>query len=159
MTLKFFVQPQKADDSVLQALFDNLSLLQQHQDLILANPKYYCIPIQGSGVFPLYIPTFTLCLGELLLLWQQTEWKQGDTYFYCITGSPLSGSNSSKYWSSKQGFSSQSTKTFGNQLRAAMSVRRTGSPICESGLIPVVTPKFQASDMSIFELIEQLKQI
>ena len=26
MTLKFFVQPQKADDNVLQALFDNLSL-------------------------------------------------------------------------------------------------------------------------------------
>ena len=97
MTVKFYVQAATPDKEVLQALFDNLDLLQQHQDLILSNPKYYNIPIQGSGVFALYIPTFSLCLGELLLLWQHTPWKQEDTYFYCITGSPLSGSNTSRY--------------------------------------------------------------
>ena len=103
MTVKFYVQAATPDKEVLQALFDNLDLLQQHQDLILSNPKYYNISIQGSGVFALYIPTFSLCLGELLLLWQHTPWKQEDTYFYCITGSPLSGSNTSRYWSKEQG--------------------------------------------------------
>ena len=82
MTVKFYVQAVTPDKEVLQALFDNLDLLQRHQDLILSNPKYYNIHIQGSGVFALYIPTFSLCLGELLLLWQHTPWKQEDTRRY-----------------------------------------------------------------------------
>ena len=51
MTAKFYVQAATPDKEVLQALFDNLDLLQQHQDLILSHPKYYNISIQGSGVF------------------------------------------------------------------------------------------------------------
>ena len=160
MTVSFYVQAATPDKEVLQALFDNLDLLQQHQDLILSNPKYYNIHIQGSGVFALYIPTFSLFLGELLLLWQHTPWKQEDTYFYCITGSPLSGSNTSRYWNKEQGFANKYTPTFGKQLRSAIFVRRTGSPIYdEHKPTPVSVPKLQASDMTIFELIEELKQI
>ena len=120
MTVSFYVQAATPDKEVLQALFDNLDLLQQHQDLILSNPKYYNIHIQGSGVFALYIPTFSLSLGELLLLWQHTPWKQEDTYFYCITGSPLSGSNTSRYWSKEQGLSNKYTPTFGKQDRKSV---------------------------------------
>ena len=160
MTARFYVQAATPDKEVLQALFDNLDLLQQHQDLILSNPKYYNIHIQGSGVFALYIPTFSLCLGELLLLWQHTPWKQEDAYFYCITGSPLSGSNTSRYWSKEQGFANKYTPTFGKQLRSAIFVRRIGSPIYdEHKPTPVSVPNIQASDMTIFELIEELKQI
>ena len=53
MTVSFYVQAATPDKEVLQTLFDNLDLLQQHQDLILSNPKYYNIHIQGSGVFAL----------------------------------------------------------------------------------------------------------
>lgn len=45
-----------------------------------------------------------LSIGELLKLWDETDWKQEGKYFYCITGSPLSGGNSSRYWSDKDGF-------------------------------------------------------
>ena len=80
--------------------------------------------------------------------------------FYCITGSPLSGSNTSRYWSKEQGLANKYTPTFGKQLRSAIFVRRTGSPIYdEHKPIPVSVPKLQASDMTIFELIEELKQI
>ena len=41
MTIKCYVQAATPDKEVLQALFDNLDLLQQHQDLILSNPKFY----------------------------------------------------------------------------------------------------------------------
>lgn len=158
MTIKFFVRADEPDTAALQALFENLSLLQQHRDLILSTPKYYNIRIQGSGVFALYIPTFALSLGELLLLWEQTSWQQDDKYFYCITGSPLSGSNSSKYWNAEKGFNSQSTTTFGKQLRSAISIRRTGSPIYdENSPTPIETQKLETSNISIFELIEKLK--
>ena len=153
MTVSFYVQAATPDKEVLQTLFDNLDLLQQHQDLILSNPKYYNIHIQGSGVFALYIPTFSLCLGELLLLWQHTPWKQEDTYFYCITGSPLSGSNTSRYWSKEQGFANKYTPTFGKQISSAISIYDEHKPT------PVSVPKLQASDITIFELIEELKQI
>ena len=152
MTARFYVQAATPDKEVLQALFDNLDLLQRHQDLILSNPKYYNIHIQGSGVFALYIPTFSLCLGELLLLWQHTPWKQEDAYFYCITGSPLSGSNTSRYWNKEQGLANKYTPTFGKQLRSAIIYD-------EHKPTPVSVPKLQASDMTIIELIEELKQI
>lgn len=159
MTVKFFVRADEPDRKALQALFDNLPLLQKHKDLILSDSRYYNICIPGSGVFALYIPTFTLCLGELLTLWEKTDWKQGDIYFYVITGSPLSGSNSSGYWSPKKGFACKYTPTFGKQLRAAISLRRTGSPVYEQGPMEVDTQKITASDISIFDMIDELKHL
>ena len=45
-------------------------------------------------------------------------------------------------------------------VQLAIFVRRTGSPIYdEHKPTPVSVPKLQASDMTIFELIEELKQI
>ena len=160
MTARCYIQAPTPDKQVLQALFDNLDLLLQHQDLILSDPKYYNIHIQGSGVFASFIQGFSLCLGELLLLWQHTPWKQEDSYFYCITGSILSGINTSRYWSKEQGLANKYTPTFGKQISSAVFVRHTGNPIYdEHKPTPVYVPKLQASDMTIFELIEELKQI
>lgn len=72
MSVKFFVQPEDADESSLKLLFTNLSLIQQYQDLILNTPEYYNIHIRGCGVYALYIPTFSLFLGDLLRLWAES---------------------------------------------------------------------------------------
>ena len=66
------------------------------------------IHIQGTGVFLLYAMPFRLFLGDMLTLWAEGCWKENEDYFYCITGSPLSGSNSSSYWSETAGFSYKS---------------------------------------------------
>lgn len=157
MTIKFFVQPEKAEETSLKLLFTNLSLIQQHSDLILNTPEYYNIHIRGCGVFALYIPTFSLFLGDLLQLWAESDWKQSDDYFYCITGSPLSGSNLSRYWNQAVGLEHKSTTTFSRQIKSAICLLNTGSAAIPDGCIAVNIPKRIASDLSIEELIGVLK--
>jgi len=159
MTVQFFVQPDTADEDGLKLLFDNLSLIQQNRDLILNTPQYYNIRIAGCGVFALYVPTFSLFIGDLLRLWEETEWKQGDAYFYCITGSPLSGSNSSSYWSKTEGFNHKTATTFGKQVRSAlMLINHNTCQIPAGNSVPIRVSKRSAADLSIEELIENLKQ-
>jgi len=157
MTVQFFVQPETADEDGLKLLFANLSLIQQNRDLILNTPKYYNIRVSGCGVFALYVPTFPLFVGDLLQLWAETEWKQGDDYFYCITGSPLSGSNSSSYWRKTEGFNHKSTTTFGKQVRCAFTLINSGScQVPDNGPVSVQVPKRATSDLTLKELIEDL---
>lgn len=157
MTIRYFVQADEPNKKDLETFFNHLDLVLKHQDFILNNSKYSNIHIKGCGVFALYIPTFSLFVGDLLRLWGETCWKQEGKYFYAITGSPLSGSNSSKYWSKAEGFGYKSTTTFGKQLTAANCLLRTGSPIRTTNSIPVNVPKRIASDLSTGELIEVLK--
>lgn len=157
MTIRYFVQADEPNKQDLETLFTNLDLILTHQDFILNDSKYSNICIRGCGVFALYIPTFPLFVGDLLQLWAKTEWKQDEDYFYCITGSPLSGSNSSKYWSNKAGFAHKSTTTFGKQIKSAICLLRTGSTVIPDGGVSVNVPKRTASDFNINELIEVLK--
>lgn len=159
MTIRYFVQADEPNKQDLETLFNNLDLIIKHQDFILNDSKYSNICIKGCGVFALYIPTFSLFIGDLLQLWAETEWKQDDQYFYAITGSPLSGSNSSKYWSNTEGFAHKSTTTFGKQIKSAICLLRTGSTVIPNGGVPVNVPKRIASDLSINELIEVLKAL
>ena len=62
MTAKFYVQAATPDKQALQALFDNLDLLQQHQDLILSNPiQNITTFIFKAAVFLPYIFLLSLC--------------------------------------------------------------------------------------------------
>lgn len=159
MTIRYFVQVDEPNKQDLETFFTNLDLILTHQNFILNDSKYSNIHLKGCGVFALYIPTFSLFVGDLLRLWETTEWKQNDRYFYSITGSPLSGSNSSKYWSYTKGFAHKSTTTFGKQIKSAICLLRTGSTSIPSGCIAVNIPKRNASDLSINELIEVLKTL
>ena len=52
MTVSFYVQAATPDKQALQALFDNLDLLQQHQDLILSHPtRQRCFCLIYSDLF------------------------------------------------------------------------------------------------------------
>ncbi len=159
MTIRYFVQADEPNKQDLEAFFTHLDIILKHQDFILNDSKYSNIYLKGCGVFALYIPTFSLFVGDLLRLWNETEWKQGNKYFYAITGSPLSGSNSSKYWSHTEGFAHKSTTTFGKQIKSAICLLRTGKTGVSGNIIPVNVPKRNASDLSINELIEVLKTV
>lgn len=159
MTIKFVVSADEPDTKNLEIFFANLDLIFKHQDLILHTPEYYDIHIRGTGCFALYMPTFPLLLGDLLRLWAETEWRQDDKYFYCITGSPLSGRNSSKYWSRAEGLGCESTAVFSRQLSAAVCLLQTGSPIRREDALPLDLPQRKASDWDIERLVESLNDL
>jgi len=158
MTIQFFAKPDEPNNDDLQAFFDNFDLIQQHKEEIYANPEYCNIYIQGCGAFPLYVQPIRLSLGELLKLWDETSWQQDGKYFYSCTGSPLSGSNSSKYWSKGDGFSYTSTKTFGNQIRSALWLLQTGSTDIKSRCTPIEVPNREPSKLTITDLIGILRK-
>ena len=157
MTIQFFAKPDEANIQDLETFFNNFDLIQQHKEVIYANTEYYNIFIQGCGAFPLYTPPIRLSIGELLRLWDETEWKQDDKYFYCITGSPLSGGNSSKYWSSKKGFKSMETCVFTKQMRSALWLLQTGSTEIKSRCTPIEVPKREPSKLTVNDLIDILQ--
>ena len=158
MTIHFFAKPDEANTQDLETFFNNFDLIQQHKQLIFDTPDYYSIRIVGSGCFPLYTLPIKLSIGELLKLWDETEWKQDDKYFYCITGSPLSGGNSSKYWSLKKGFKSMETGVFTKQMRSALWLLQTGSPEIKSRCTPIEVPKRESSTLTVNDLIEILQK-
>lgn len=157
MTIKITVKPPKEDKKALEALFNNLSLIIQNKNLILTTPEYYNIRISGVGVYPLYVQTLDLFIGDLLQLWEQTDWKQGDEYFYYITGSPLSGSNSCRIWHKDKGFSSKHNPSMMALLSPAFLLVQTGSPERTNNVVPVDLPKRAPSKLSIYDLINRLK--
>ena len=157
MVIKFFAKPDTPNNEAIQAFFDNFDLIQQHKEVIYANPEYYNIFIQGCGAFPLYVQPIRLSIGELLKLWDETSWQQDGKYFYCITGSPLSGSNSSKYWSKEDNLSYTSTKTFSNQIRSALWLLQTGQTEVKSSCTPIEVPNREPSKLTVKDLIPALQ--
>ena len=45
----------------------------------------------------LHVRMHQFCIGEMIKLWDETEWHTDSKYYYCIVGSPLSGNNVS-FW-------------------------------------------------------------
>lgn len=156
MTIKFFARAEDPADHDLKEFFNHLDLILRHQDFILATPELSRIHLKGCGAFPLYVSSISLTVGELLQLWEQTAWRQEDKYFFSITGSPLSGGNSSRYWSRKKGLAHCRTAVFSAQFLAALSLRQTGSPVF--GLVtPVDVPPQPFSELTIGDLLAALE--
>ena len=159
MTVTHYVSAPDTKDNELKALFENIQLIEKNKYLIIRTPEYYNISITGFGVFPLYVPSVKLHLGDMLILWEHTAWKQDDVYFYSMTGSPLSGSNSCRVWSEKKGFHHAESKTFRALLAPAYSVITTGYPnVDEKAPMAVTVQKKEPSQMTIAELVEILKK-
>ncbi|MBQ8785374.1 MAG: hypothetical protein IJZ59_04955 [Alphaproteobacteria bacterium] len=159
MTVTHYVSAPDTKDNELKALFENIQLIEKNKYLIIRTPEYYNINITGFGVFPLYVPSVKLHLGDMLILWEHTAWKQDDVYFYSMTGSPLSGSNSCRVWSEKKGFHHAESKTFRALLAPAYSVITTGCPnVDEKAPMAVTVQKKEPSKMTITELVEILKK-
>lgn len=158
MTVHVFVSAEKPNKADLELLFNHLNLIVKYKKQVLGNPDFYNIHIQGTGAFLLYAMPFRLFLGDMLTLWDKGGWKENEDYFYCITGSPLSGSNSSSYWSETAGFSYKSNagKNFMDMFRTASSLLNTGK-IERTESISGTVPTRTASKMTIADLISVLK--
>ncbi|MBQ4472237.1 MAG: hypothetical protein II942_03235 [Alphaproteobacteria bacterium] len=155
MTIKITVTSPNEDKKALETLFSNIELIMAHKDIILSTPEYYNIHVVGVGVYPLYIPALKLFLGDLIKLWNETPWKQGNNYFYYTIGSPLSGRNSSKSWNSKQGFSTTHLDSIGVLLKPAYLLINTGKTTTSAGCVPVNVPHRTPSNLTIHDLIDK----
>ena len=130
----------------------------QNKELILSTPEYYNVYISGVGVYPLYIQTLGLFLGDLLQLWEKTAWKQGDEYFYYTIGSPLSGSNSSSSWCPKDGFKNKQLSSISILLKPAYLLVNKKTIDDSSNAISTDLPKRISSKLSIYNLIDKLNE-
>lgn len=98
--LKHIVTAPRADFESITQLFSNLNLILINQDKILSNEKFSHIYIPGMFVGGLYVGMHQLSLGDMLKLWENTEWKTGVKYYFSIIGSPLSGRNTAQWYNS-----------------------------------------------------------
>lgn len=91
----------------IECLFDNLDLIIKNKNIILGQKQYSDIKIPKMHFGGSHIGGFELCLGDILVLWDTTNWHDGNRYYYSISGSPLSGNNIAKWYDteSKQYFS------------------------------------------------------
>lgn len=155
----------KANKEALTALFDNLDLILKHRNLIYKTPDFYGIHIDGILAGGMYIGICRLHLGDLLALWEHTNWHTDDMYFYSVGGSPLSGQNISRWYDAKHKKfkDGNCVKFFGKGWGVlgfkAFNYVQHGDFVCGSNKIKCVgwTKEHKKSDMTIFDLIDRLK--
>ena len=149
--LKMHVSSPDMDKGAISHLFENLDLIVANKQTIISHSDYRNIKIPGIFVGGLYVGMHKLALGDLLDLWETTEWHSGNKYYFNIVGSPLSGSNYS-WW-----FDTETKELHGGEY----SNGRVGF----SGLASPAIKYLQAhtldsgqSELTIFDLVKQLKQ-
>lgn len=100
----YAIAPEK-DYRAIEYFFSHLDTFQKRKEQILQCKDLYRIPIAGMGVCGLLLNDCSVCLGELMILYQ-AAWKfeQGEDIRYLIhmAGSPLSGMNSCSFWSAAE---------------------------------------------------------
>ena len=89
----YAISPEK-DYAGIEFFFKHLENFLNHKEQILQCEDLYRIPIAGMGICGLFLGECPVCLGDLMLLYQDA-WKfnQGEDTRYLIhmAGSPLSG--------------------------------------------------------------------
>lgn len=95
--LRISVAAPNVDEGTISRLFDNLDLIIANRGKILSDPKYSEIKVPGLYVAGLYLGVYEISIGDILNLWDTTQWHTDSRYYYSIIGSPLSGMNTS-YW-------------------------------------------------------------
>lgn len=151
-TLKHIVTAPRADFESITQLFSNLNLILINQDKILSNEKFSHIYIPGMFVGGLYVGMHQLSLGDILKLWEKTEWKTESKYYFSIIGSPLSGKNTARWYNSD-------TKRFetGMFYNGKFGFMGLASPAFKClQLNETQRTNKMVSQLSIFDLINQL---
>lgn len=147
----------KEDKKSLEALFSNIELIWQNRKLICAADDYYNIYIIGTGICLPHLEVIPLFLGDLLQLWEQTQWCQNNAYTYFIAGSTSYDNNISHTWSYKYGFVQKSIKDISDLGLLAFSLINTGAINNEVHLHRVASAHKISSKLNIFDLIAALK--
>ena len=145
------------DKKALETLFANLQFITLSKELIYRNDDYYNISISGIGVCLARVGTIPLFLGEILQLWEQTQWLKNGEYCYFIMGTPRPDNNICHFWSEKDGFATKSVKKMSDLALPAFSLVNDGVISYDLNIRkPSAAPKTE-SKLSIYDLIERIK--
>lgn len=148
--IKHTMTAPNADYKSISHLFNNLDLIITHRDEILSQEQYRNIYIPGMYVAGLHVGKLNLSLGDMLNLWQKTEWKNGAIYYFSIIGSPLTGVNNAHWYNvNTRQFESGAYYGFLGLARPALAFFRQTEP---------ERSKISPSSVSVFDLVHQLQQ-
>ncbi len=151
-TLKHVVVAPTTDKGAISCLFENLNLINTNRDKIWGTPEFSNIQIPGLYVGGLYVGMYKIRLGDILKLWSDTQWHDGNRYYYNIIGTPLSGMNTTHWYNAD-------TKTFesgrynNGRLQFMGLARPAFDQIRNSKLN---NPNAAISKLTIFDLVRQL---
>lgn len=148
----------KEDIKALDTLFSNIDLIEQNKSLIYETADYYNICIFGVGVCLAHMEKVPLFLGDLLQLWEHSVWKQDDNYCYFVMGSPRSNNNICHIWNRKYGFIQKSIKNLGELAFPAFSLINNGTISTKICVQKSTAATKTNSHLSIFNLINELKE-
>lgn len=151
------------DKSAISHLFNNLDLILDNKSKILFHKKYRRIKISGINISGLYLGTYDLFLGDLLKLWEKTEWKTASRYYYSIIGTPLSDMNTSYWYNTdtktfEQGTYFNGKEHFSGLARPALQYLQSGKTFVNPNKMISVwkTKNKTPSNLTIFDLIKKL---
>ena len=149
MILKQSITAPVADKESITCLFNNLDLILSHRDEILSNENLRNIYIPGMFVAGLYVGGHKLCLGDMLNLWDKTEWCSGGRFYYSIIGTPLSGMNTAHWYNTENKQFESGTYNNGN-----LSFLGLALPAFQYMKQQKLNGNRQNSSWSIFDLIK-----
>ena len=125
---KIIVTAAKPELASISLLFDNIEIILKNKHLILNNPDFYNIRINGIGAGSAYTGEILIPLGVLLRLWDGELWKNNNQFTYHIGGSPLSGVCYEHCWDAKtKSFVQKTGRNFVSLARPAFRIMNNES--------------------------------
>lgn len=88
---KIVVKATTPEKKLISLLFDNIEIILKNKHIILNNPNFYNVCIDGIGAGSAYTGEISVPLGVLVQLWEDNLWHDNNQFTYHIGGSPLSG--------------------------------------------------------------------
>lgn len=149
MILKQSITAPVADKESITYLFNNLDLILSHRNEILSHSEFRNIYISGVFVAGLYVGGRHLCLGDILNLWDKTEWCSSGRFYYSIIGTPLSGMNTAHWYNTES--KQFESGTYNNEKLCFLALAR---PAFEQ--VRHSRPNTR-SVLSIFDLVKHLQ--
>ena len=151
LKLKHVVAAPATDKTAISCLFENLNLINANKDKICDTPEFRNIQIPGIYVGGLYVGIYKIRLGDIIKLWNKTEWYDGSRYYYNIIGTPLSGMNTAHWYNAK-------TKTFESGTYYDGKLHFMG--LARPAFRQIQSNQFNEtiSELSVFDLVQQLQK-
>ena len=154
--IKLHAQPQEPlKNEEIYTLFGNIDLILSHKEQILQNEDYKNICVKGTGIDGIYVGHIDLFLGDLLNLWEKTDWRDQRKFYYHLGGSPLSGMSFCTYWEGGKIDYDRNKPSFCTLLRPACAKIEDKQP---TGVIQLPEVKRKASPLRIADLVRQLER-
>ena len=116
--ITFYSAPKEPlENEEIHTLFDNIDLILKNADVIIE--KFKNVRVKGTGIDGIYIGHKDLFLSDLICLWNNGTWRNGEKFYYHLGGSPFSGTSFCAYWEKGKIGCDRNKPTFGAFFKPA----------------------------------------